>query len=81
VPPWRDRRSGCHSSYQAFHGDHEVEKPWTPSPIGDEAQRREAGRKKVAVIGSGPAGLTAALRLAQMGYPVTVFEKYPVPGG
>ena len=35
----------------------------------------------VAVIGAGPAGLTAALRLAQMGYQVTVFEKLPVPGG
>ncbi len=35
----------------------------------------------MAVIGAGPAGLTAALRLAQRGYQVTVFEKYPVAGG
>ena len=35
----------------------------------------------MAVIGSGPAGLTAAVRLAQLGYGVTVFEKLPVPGG
>ena len=35
----------------------------------------------VIIIGGGPAGLTAALRLAQMGYPVTVFEKLPVLGG
>ena len=33
------------------------------------------------MIGAGPAGLTAALRLAQRGYKVTAFEKYPVPGG
>ena len=37
--------------------------------------------KKVAVIGGGPAGLTAALRLGQMGYPVTIFEALPVLGG
>ena len=64
-----------------FMADHELSKPWTPPPIGAPAQRAEAAKKKVAVVGSGPAGLTAALRLAQMGYGVTVFEKYPVPGG
>jgi NADH-quinone oxidoreductase subunit F len=37
--------------------------------------------EKVAVIGSGPAGLTAAYYLAQDGYPVTVFEAAPVAGG
>jgi NADH-quinone oxidoreductase subunit F len=37
--------------------------------------------KKVAVIGAGPAGLTAALRLAQRGYDVTVHEALPVAGG
>jgi NADPH-dependent glutamate synthase beta subunit-like oxidoreductase/Pyruvate/2-oxoacid:ferredoxin oxidoreductase delta subunit len=37
--------------------------------------------KKVAVIGAGPAGLTAAYELAKLGYPVTVFEKMPEEGG
>jgi heterodisulfide reductase subunit A len=37
--------------------------------------------EKVAVIGSGPAGLTAAYFIVKMGYPVTVFEKDPKPGG
>ena len=40
---------------------------------------RNAG--KVAVIGSGPAGMSAAHDLALLGYPVTVFEAAAVPGG
>ncbi len=36
---------------------------------------------KIAIIGGGPAGLTAAYYLAQMGYKPTVFEKKPLPGG
>ena len=37
--------------------------------------------RKVAIIGSGPAGLAAAYDLVKMGYPVTVFETQPLPGG
>ncbi|MBN1457847.1 MAG: FAD-dependent oxidoreductase [Sedimentisphaerales bacterium] len=37
--------------------------------------------KKIAVIGAGPAGLTAALELRKAGFKVTVFEKHSVPGG
>ncbi len=41
----------------------------------------EKNGKKVAVIGSGPAGLTCAGDLAKMGYDVTVFEALHQPGG
>jgi NADH-quinone oxidoreductase subunit F len=58
-----------------YMADHELEKPWNPPKL--EGPKN----KKVAVVGAGPAGLTAALRLAQRGYPVTVFEKLPVAGG
>jgi glutamate synthase (NADPH) small chain len=37
--------------------------------------------KKVAVIGSGPSGLTCAGDLAGLGYDVTIFEAFHVPGG
>ena len=37
--------------------------------------------QKVAIIGAGPAGLTAAHDLARMGYQVTIFEALPRPGG
>ena len=41
----------------------------------------ERNGKKVAVIGAGPAGLSVACRLNQMGYTVTVFEKNEAIGG
>ncbi|MFY9175605.1 MAG: NADPH-dependent glutamate synthase [Peptococcia bacterium] len=37
--------------------------------------------QKVAIVGSGPAGLTAAADLAKLGYQVTVFEALHTPGG
>jgi len=42
---------------------------------------KEKRPEKVAIIGSGPGGLTCAYYLAIQGYAVTVFEKLPVPGG
>ncbi|MCP4898445.1 MAG: NAD(P)/FAD-dependent oxidoreductase [bacterium] len=36
---------------------------------------------KVAIVGGGLAGLTAALRLRQNGFEVEIFERYPEPGG
>lgn len=37
--------------------------------------------EKIAIIGAGPAGLTAGVDLVRMGYPVTVFERDKEPGG
>jgi heterodisulfide reductase subunit A-like polyferredoxin len=44
-------------------------------------QKEEPREERVAIVGSGPAGLTAAAFLAQKGYPVTIFEALPVIGG
>jgi len=38
-------------------------------------------REKVAIVGSGPAGLTCAYHLRRLGYEVTIFEKQAVLGG
>ena len=44
-------------------------------------EKGEARPEKVAIVGSGPAGLSAAYFLARQGYGVKVFEKLPVKGG
>lgn len=56
--------------------------PESRNPIDVFAERPRASRpEKIAIIGSGPAGMSAAHDLALLGYPVTVFEAAPVPGG
>ncbi len=46
-----------------------------------EVKPEQANGKKVAIVGSGPAGLTCGYYLALKGYRVTIFESLPVPGG
>lgn len=46
-----------------------------------KVQKIEKNNRKVAVIGSGPAGLTCAGDLAKVGYDVTIFEAFHAPGG
>jgi NADH-quinone oxidoreductase subunit F len=47
-------------------------------PVAPPANKRN---QKVAIVGGGPAGMSAAYYLARLGYKVTVFEAMPVPGG
>ena len=54
-----------------YHSENSAEKPVRTEPNGH----------KVAVIGSGPSGLTCAGDLAKLGYSVTVFEALHTPGG
>jgi NADH-quinone oxidoreductase subunit F len=58
-----------------FMADQLYAEPWTPPRLAPDKAT------KVAIVGAGPCGLTAALRLAQQGYQVTVFERMPQPGG
>ncbi len=60
-----------------FAADHYYQKHPQAKPAAVENKHSE----RVAVIGAGPAGLTAAYHLARRGYPVTVFEAEEKPGG
>jgi len=57
-----------------WYFDHVAELP-EPEPFPQTRNQR------VAVVGAGPTGLSCAYFLAQMGYPITVFEALPVGGG
>jgi len=57
------------------------EKSEVQSPKPNVKRQTSNVKNKVAVVGGGPAGLTAACFLAREGYPVTVFEALPVAGG
>lgn len=54
-----------------WHNGHDPKPPEKPAPNG----------RRVAVVGSGPSGLTCAGDLAKLGYAVTVFEALHTPGG
>ena len=60
---------------ERFVADWEMEQP--PGAPLPQPERKE----KVAIIGSGPAGLVCAGELARLGHPVTIFEALHAPGG
>jgi glutamate synthase (NADPH/NADH) small chain len=57
-----------------------IDRGWSEGWVTPELPRVRTG-KKVAIIGSGPAGLAAAAQLNCAGHTVTVFERAPLPGG
>jgi NADPH-dependent glutamate synthase beta subunit-like oxidoreductase/Pyruvate/2-oxoacid:ferredoxin oxidoreductase delta subunit len=64
------------NSFERFLGDFALEKKLVPKMLTEEKRS-----EKIAIIGSGPAGMTCAYHLARRGYPVTVFEAFPKSGG
>lgn len=59
-----------------FAVEHDTKESWK-----EKAYHLPATGKKVAVVGAGPCGLTAAYYLGKKGHDVTVFERNPVAGG
>jgi len=59
---------------ERFVGDWQLDNP-------QPSEKIEKNGKKVAIVGSGPAGLAAAADLARMGYDVTIFEALHKTGG
>ena len=58
---------------ERFVADYWLDEKATPIP--------KVYREKIAIVGSGPAGLAASYELAKLGYPATVFETLSKPGG
>lgn len=61
---------------ERFIGDFGLEKKLVPKKLTEEVKSQ-----KIAVIGSGPGGMSCAYHLARNGFPVTVFEAFPKTGG
>ena len=57
-----------------------IDRAWTEGWVQPQLSARKSG-KKVAVVGSGPAGMAAAQQLARVGHDVTLFEKNDRVGG
>ncbi len=64
-----------------FLAQWELENPESFKVISENGEGNQWDDYKIAVIGAGPAGLSAAWYLRTEGYPVTVFEKEARPGG
>jgi dissimilatory sulfite reductase flavoprotein subunit len=61
---------------ERFIGDYGIEKGWA---LPNDAE--QSYDEKVAVVGSGPAGLSCAYHLARRGYPVVMYEAFEKTGG
>lgn len=61
---------------ERFLGDYAISHNLKHEKLSDESKS-----DKIAVVGSGPAGLSCAFQMARLGYPVTIFEAFEKSGG
>ncbi|MBD3258741.1 FAD-dependent oxidoreductase, partial [candidate division GN15 bacterium] len=61
---------------ERYIGDYALDKDLKPKMLTEDKHT-----EKIAIVGGGPGGLSAAYHLARRGYPVTVFEAFPKAGG
>ncbi len=61
---------------ERFIGDYGLKKKLLPKKLTEETKSQ-----KIAIVGSGPGGISCAYHLARRGYKVTVFEAFPKTGG
>jgi len=64
------------NNMERFIGDHGIRRGLKFKKLTNEVKKQ-----KIAVIGSGPSGLSCAYQLARRGYAVTMFEGFEKPGG
>lgn len=64
------------NALEGYLGEMAIENGWRPQMLVDERKP-----DKVAVVGSGPAGLSCAYQLVRRGYQVDIYERLPVLGG
>lgn len=70
-------RQALDGAVSILHLERKIGEYESENPLLSVAQKK----KKVAIIGSGPAGLTCAYYLLKQGYPVILFEAQPLLGG
>jgi len=64
------------NNFERYIGDHGIRRGLKFTKLTGEVKKQ-----KIAVIGSGPSGLSCAYQMARRGYPVTIFEAFDKPGG
>jgi NADPH-dependent glutamate synthase beta subunit-like oxidoreductase len=82
LPPRRHRRAGIAGRDTPLPGRHHVLSSAGRRTAGNASRPRKPDTgKRIAIVGAGPAGLTAAFYLRRLGHDVTVYDEQAKAGG